>query len=71
MSAADVAKGLTKAQREAIIWASGDDHWGYRFRQGTARGVPSELKQRWIDGCYLTPLGLEVRAILQETPDAQ
>ena len=63
--AAKIARGLAKAQREAVLRCDGDDWWGYRFANGTARGIPSELKTRSIDGSYLTPLGLAVRAELE------
>ncbi len=58
-----IAKGLNKAQREAILCG----YWNvthHRFKEaGITQGV---CGLRFI--CELTPLGLEVRSILQRFP---
>jgi hypothetical protein len=58
---AEIADKLEPIPRRAILATR--DGW---FSLGSARGVPAELKSRTIDGHCLTPLGLSVRAVLQE-----
>ena len=64
---AEIARGLTKAQREALIDAPSNWIALARCRAATlqalkGKGIISQL-------CFLTPLGLEVRAHLtQEQP---
>jgi hypothetical protein len=64
-----LAKSLTAAQREAVVRTTGDDRGRYKFAVGSSRGIPTELKARWIDGSYLTPLGLALRAHLKGQSD--
>lgn len=67
---AEIAATLTKAQREALIYARGPDADGLTwFALGSARGLPVELKRRTVVGHCLTPLGLAVRAILAQETD--
>ena len=67
---AEIARGLTKAQRETIANTRGTHEDGnFWFPLGSARGIPTELKTRTVIGHCLTPLGLAVRAHLtQEQP---
>lgn len=71
MTAEQIAAGLTKAQRRWLlasreIWP---ELWA-TFPPSNTCKVLHRLNLRQWDGC-LTPLGLEVRRILQETPDAR
>lgn len=66
--AAEIARGLTKAQREAVSTALvGQDlyvvRWQY-FRSTKALFAKGLIGLKMTPG-VLTPLGLEVRAILQ------
>lgn len=63
---AEVAKGLTKAQREAICNANSSYH-GDLDRVYGAGVTRKALRERGLghgDYCYLTPLGLAVRSHL-------
>lgn len=68
MSAGEIAKGLTKAQREQVIRMA--DVW----RLPDLRVTPSLVAKGLVRQCgkkyghELTPLGLAVRAHLQENP---
>lgn len=60
-----IAASLSEAQRRVIMRTY--EHLGLTwFLTGSARGIPEDLKQRTIYGHYLTPLGLQVRALLAE-----
>lgn len=75
--AQEIAGKLTKAQREYVLspdrepdftggvyaanWSDGDEAWDEMIELG--------LCEYWTD--TLTPLGLEVRAILQEQANAE
>jgi hypothetical protein len=65
MTPAEIAKGLSGVHRDAILKTKTDGDGEYWFMPGTARGVPMELKERGLDLMWLTPIGLEVRAILE------
>lgn len=70
MSAAEVAKGLTRAQRRAVLLKDAKLEVAAEL---TGMGLVQDT-QRYLVGwatVILTPLGLEVCRILQETPDAQ
>lgn len=71
MTAEQIAAGLTKAQREALVSCT---PWDVEVGAGIAIAFCAHgfLEDSTIidDGVQLTPLGLEVRRILQETPDA-
>ena len=71
-----IAKGLTKAQREAILGAQDlmYSHDGYPFfkvqftpHEPWPQGVAQFLT---LTSDRLTPLGLAVRTYLEENPDA-
>lgn len=65
--AAEIAGKLTAAQRAAVMATRGPDDDGlFWFPLGRARGIHVDLKQRTVTGHCLTPLGLAVRAHLQE-----
>jgi hypothetical protein len=74
MTPAEIAKGLTKAQREALLGAADlmSSHGGYSFLTVQHTGEP------WPEGIAqfltlredrLTPLGLAVRAELERMKD--
>lgn len=66
-----IAKGLTKAQREALVCCT---PWDVEVGAGPAIAFCANgfLEDSTIcdDGVQLTPLGLRVRAYLMEQPDA-
>ena len=71
--AAEVARGLTKAQRRAVQHAvPGPEGFSlfnpYDDMLEELEGIGVTGEDGWID--VLTPLGLRVRAILQEMNDA-
>lgn len=63
-NAAEIAAELQPREQKAILATKGGEDVGFWFRPGTARGVPSELKERHIVGHCLSPLGEQVRAVL-------
>lgn len=74
--AAQIARGLTRAQREAVLWLPpGMDptHWRWADESPECavmcRGMPRGLRiyAPMINSFQLTPLGLRVRAALGET----
>ena len=81
MNAAEIAKGLTKAQRAAVLGAENHKNSGFwhpeKWYVGADRRTNYCLRRQRLIEDYLyrhnplTPLGLEVRAILaaQETND--
>lgn len=62
-----LARGLIPLQRKAVMraWCDGDTWW---IRRGTGRGLmPLGITARSIDGAYLTPLGLALKAHIERT----
>lgn len=73
MTEVEIAKGLSEAQRRAVLATKEDDLDGFWFiRGGQARDLTMRtLRQNGLvwqvcGGDVLTPLGLRVRTILQE-----
>lgn len=69
-TAADIAKGLTKAQREALLGPPNHEFYPWRWEVRRSTEVVLVLRGLWQKGrihgpTSFTPLGLEVRAVLQ------
>lgn len=71
MDAEKVAAGLTEARRAALLNLRADGRTGSTRGNGAARRLrtmPNLVAPRWGGDCFrydLTPLGLEVRRILE------
>ena len=66
-----IAARLTEAQRKALLASVDYEDGSALFRRGQGRGMcPLGLGNRSIDGIELSPIGLAVRAILQEQSNA-
>lgn len=70
-TAADIARGLTKAMKVALLSLAPAPYGNFKVvicGLGTMRALEN---RGCLDGALFTPLGLEVRAILQAEEDGQ